>query len=501
MRQTSVLIIRQSCRRHSLPAEIRSWGHSVEVCPAGLGDRSHAETLGHDLVLVEADAIDAAVMALLDRAGAPVLLLLRCPSAADVVRALNGGADDIVAWDVEGAVLRARLSRLLARAGDRTGQGANLRERADIGRLGEAARRISGGRYHPDDLSMGEVASERVAGVAAVLGQLAEIVYQRQKRRHVVLRTAKGALLVVAAGAVFGIGPAIGRISSLHGLPPLGVVFWANVVAAAACLGIAIVRKGIPRLTRVDLKFLLLWAVVVGVFYQGLTAVVAAHVEASTMSLVASTRGLLVFLLAALLALEPPSLRRFVGLGAGFVAVAAILSTQAGIESGTPPAWLFAALILPALLAVHTLLMSWRRPTIGADAAVGLMLALSAMLLLPVATGSGAFFFPWHVEPGAIWIILALGASTSAGLVLALCLVACAGPVFAGQMAYSHALAGIAWGVVLLDETLPPFAWGAIAIVIAGFWLVAPRPAAEPFRASLPLPVSPRPVPRSDRGA
>jgi drug/metabolite transporter (DMT)-like permease len=446
----------------------------------------------HHLVLVEADSFDARTALLLERlggglreTGVPLLLLLRDPSPDDEVRALNLGADDILPWQADRAVLRARLSRLLAAA-----WGPHRHERADIDRLVEAARRISAGRYHPGDLGLGNVGSDRAAAVATVFAQLAATVHERQKRRDAALRTIRGIFLVIAAGAVFGLAPAIGRISALHGLPPLGVVFWANVVAAAGCLGLAVLSGGVPRLTRADLRFLLAWAVVLGCLYQSATAIVAAHVEASTISLVASTRGFLVFLLAALLALEAPSLRRFAGLGAGFIAVAVVLSTQGWTENGTSLAWLLAALSLPALLAVHTLLMAWRSTTVGVTAAVGIMMAFSAVMLLPVTAARGEFLVPWHTGPAAIWIILALAASTACGLVLGLRLVTDAGPVFAGQMAYSQALAGILWGVVLIGETVPPLVWGAIAVVIAGFWLVTPRPDTEQFRASLRMPAT-----------
>jgi drug/metabolite transporter (DMT)-like permease/DNA-binding NarL/FixJ family response regulator len=488
VQETTVLIVRPSWRSGALPAAIRSWGHEVHAIASHDGKPHSVEAAAHDLVLIDADSFDARTEALVGRfgadtrgAGVPVLVLLRDPSPDEIVRALNHGADDVLPRGGDAAVLRARIARLLARAGT-----PKAAERRDIDRLEEAARRIGSGSFHPGELGLAAIASERLSGVAAIFAELAEAVHERQRRRNLVLRTIRGALLVLAAGAVFGLAPAIGRISSHHALPPLGVVFWANVVAAVACLGIAAARGGLPRLTRDDLRFLVAWAIVLGCLYQPLTAMAAVHVEASTIALAGSTRGFIVFLLAALLALEAPSLRRFLGLGAGFIAVAAVLSTQASAGGGAATAWMFAALVLPALLAVHTLLMSWRSASVDATAAVGIMMAFSAVLLLPVAAGTGTLFSPWTAAPAATWIILSLGLSTALALVLALCLVTCAGPVFASQMAYSQTLAGIGWGVLLLGESLPSLAWAALAIVIAGFWLVTPRADAAEFRASLP---------------
>ncbi len=66
-------------------------------------------------------------------------------------------------------------------------------------------------------------------------------------------------------------------------------------------------------------------------------------------------------------------------------------------------------------------------------------------------------------------------------------MVASAGGVFASQIGYAQMLAGIVWGMLLLDERLSIGAWAAIGLVIVGFWLVEPRRANEVFRARLDL--------------
>jgi len=113
------------------------------------------------------------------------------------------------------------------------------------------------------------------------------------------------------------------------------------------------------------------------------------------------------------------------------------------------------------------------------------MMALSALFLLPFALAQDALFLPSPSIGQREMITLALGTSTAVALVLALNLVATAGPVFASQMAYSQTLAGIAWGMILLGESLSPVAWGSLALVIVGFWLVEPKRAGDDFRITL----------------
>ena len=303
---------------------------------------------------------------------------------------------------------------------------------------------------------------------------------EREARHHGSMACRARALsLVLLAGALFGASPAIGRVSAGIGLPPLGLVFWSNVLAATVCLTWTVVRSGPPRFSRADIRVILVWAIVLGCLYQTLTIVVAAHVEASVIALVNSSRGFLVFLLAAALMLEAASLRRFLGLGLGFVSVAGLLATDASLQDAAP-LWLAACFALPALLAIHTVIMCSRLASLDAFAAVGAMMTVSSIALLPVAFVNDAILVPWQALEAGGFLIVTLGLSTAAALVLAMVLVRTSGPVFAGQMAYSQAMGGLLWSYMILDERLTPLAWGAFALLLAGVWIVAPSRRSHP---------------------
>jgi DNA-binding response OmpR family regulator len=400
-----------------------------------------------------------------------------------VARAIEMGAEDFLPKSFEPAILRARINASLARKRLRDRELADFR---DMDRLTEAARVIERGAFRPAELGVDDVASRNdpLGRLALVFRGLAEEIYDREKRFDLTVRTLRGTLLVLAAGAIFGLGPALGRMAADQDIPPLGLVVWANAVGAVVCLTISIVRHGLPRVGLRALAFFLGWAIVLGCLYQVFTVVIARNVEASLMSLIGSTRGFMVFLLAAVLALEPPSFRRFLGLGLGFAAIAGVLLT--GSEGvGAETIWLLAALFLPFLLSLHTLLMAWRPEAVDPTAAVGLMLGLASVLLAPFAAAQNMLFVPSAVPGPREALFLALGLSSALALALALRLVSLAGPVFASQMAYSQTFAGIAWGMALLGEDLSPLAWGALALVILGFWLVEPRQASDEFRVTL----------------
>ncbi len=403
-----------------------------------------------------------------------------------VARAIELGAVDFLPKDFELAILKARLDSSLARKRFRDRELEYFR---NVEQLTRAAQIIEAGAFRPAELDIEEVArrEDPLGRLAVVFGGLAREIYERERRFDRTARTLRGTLLVLVAGGIFGIAPALGRMAAGLGAPPLGLVVWANAVAAIVCFAIGVVRGRGLHLRLAHLPFFVLWALVLGCLYQLFTVVIAQHVEASMIALIGSARSFMVFGLAALIALERPSLRRLAGLGLGFAAVAAVLLLRgAGSEEGDI-VWLLAALALPLLLAIHTLLMTWRPRDLDSFFTVGIMMAMSAAMLLPFAYASGAMFWPSGETVRLDLIIIVLGVASGIAVALALDLVATAGAVFASQMAYSQTLSGIAWGMLLLNEQLPVIAWGAFGLVILGFWLVQPKQAGEEFSVKIPI--------------
>ncbi len=417
----------------------------------------------------------------------PVIVISSLEDEVDsVVRAIELGAEDFLPKHFVPSILKARLDASLARKRFRDRELAYFR---DVEQLTRAAEVIEAGAFRPQELGLADVAArtDPLGRLATVFSSLAQVIYDRERRFDRMSRTLRGTLLVLIAGAIFGIAPALARMATGLGAAPLGVVLWANVVAAVVCLAVAMLRSGLPRIGRADLPFFLAWALVLGCLYQFATVLVSKHVEASMISLIGSARGFMVFALAALIAVERPSLRRFAGLGLGFAAVAAVLLLRGTGGSEAEIAWLVAALALPFLLAIHTLMMTRRPRRLDAFATVGLMMALSALMLAPLATATGAMFWPALVPGQLELLVVLLGVASGIAVALALELVAMAGAVFASQMAYAQTLAGIAWGMLLLGEQLPAIAWAALALVVAAFWLVQPRQAGDEFSITIPL--------------
>ena len=473
---------------------VRALGHEVDVAENGAValealSKTYYDAVLLDIVMPEMDGFDVlrAMKADEELVNIPVIVISALDTeTVSVVKAIKLGAEDFLPKAFESAILKARLDASLERKRFRDRELEYFR---DVERLTVAAQVIETGAFRPAELDIDSVAvrQDPLGRLATVFRGLAQEIYDRGRRLDQNLRTLRGTLLVLAAGGIFGIAPALGRIAADLGAPPLGLVFWANIVSMIVCFAISVSRGGMPRLRLAHLRFFIPWTLILGCLYQVFTVAISKYVEASMIAVIGSSRGFMVFGLAALIALERPNLRRLAGLSIGFAAVAAVLLIRGSNADENNSLWLIAALVLPLLLAVHTLLMTWRPRDLDSFATVGIMMALSAVFLGPVAFATDTIFWPKLAFGQLELIILVLGVASAISVALALDIVATAGAVFASQMAYSQTLAGIAWGMLLLDEQLSLVAWGALGLVIVGFWLVEPKRAGEEFKVTVHL--------------
>jgi CheY-like chemotaxis protein/drug/metabolite transporter (DMT)-like permease len=477
-----------------LEMTVRALGHDVESAFDGASAlerlrRHDFDAVFLDIVMPEVDGF--AVLAEIKSDPAlqdlPVIVVSSLENETDsVARALELGAEDFLPKSFDLTIMKARLGSTLLRKRYRDRELAYLR---DVETLTQAAEVIEAGSFRPSDLDIARVSArpDQLGRLSTVLLSLTQAIYERERQNDLRARTLWGTIMVIIAGCLFAAGPSFGRLGAEAGLSPLSFAISSNLVGIAVCLVIAFARSGPPKLKLSHLGFCLVWAVIYGCAYNLWLVHVAAYVEASTIALISSSRAFMVFALSALIALERPSARRLLGLVSGSAAVALVLLPMGAMNGGQTKPWLVAALGLPLLLTLHTLLMAWRPKDLDEFSTTALMLAIATLLLGAAGTAGGEPILPARLDMPTLSIILAFGVATSIAIALALEIVARAGAVFASQMAYIQTLAGIAWGMILLDETLPPLAWGAVCLVIIGFVLVQPKQAGDEFSMTIPI--------------
>ncbi|MDH3690554.1 MAG: response regulator [Gammaproteobacteria bacterium] len=409
----------------------------------------------------------------------PVIVISALDSEMDsVVKAIELGAEDFLPKSFERVLLKARVNTCIEKKRRRD---LEIQYLNHVGNLTDAAAVLETGKFNPAYLGLETVISRQDAlgKLARVFSDMAQQIYERERRLNQQVRTLKGVLLLFAVGAIFGLGVPLTRLASELEAHPFGLTLWVNIFAFCIGLSIAFYRGSVPRIDRPAIRFFLVWGVISAVGEVFLFWV-AQHLQASTISIILVTEGFIVFAFAAMMRMEHPKAKRLVGLGAGFVGIIImIISSESFIGVGSW-VWILLALIVPASYAMEDIIIAAKMPEDwDITAAVGLASLAASLMLLPISIVLDDFI-PLSFRMGKLEVVVILLAIiTIIGTVLMVRLITTAGAVFGSQSGYVLTFSGIAWSMLLLNETLPLIAWIALGIMMIGSILVEPKEEAE----------------------
>lgn len=401
-----------------------------------------------------------------------------------VSRAIQLGAEDFLPKGFDPIILNARLAASLRKKEFRDQE---LRYFQRINTLTDAAAEIEAGRF--DENHLGQLTEEAriqdpIGRLALVFQGMAKEIHSREVQLLERIRLLQASLLLAFVALASGLTPSLSRMAAGLGSNPLGMTVWVDVIAALMCMSVVIFRGKLPRLTLADCKFFLAWAFLVGIVQHVTVFVFATHLEATYLTMVMALESLLVFCFAAMTRMERTSLRRILGLFVGIAGIGVGLAARLDGSDEGANIWLIGALVLPLIFAIETITVASKRPThIDPTAAVGLMFCFSLAFALPLAWLNNQWIYPSDLVAsnlGLVVFVLALvSILANVGFVYLLDL---AGAVFSSQAAYVTALAGIVWGMLLLDERLSMLAWAAIALVLLGMYLVETKGSETPVK-------------------
>jgi drug/metabolite transporter (DMT)-like permease len=286
------------------------------------------------------------------------------------------------------------------------------------------------------------------------------------------------ALAVLAGcGAGWGLTQPLGKLATMTGHQPFGLLFWQLAIAAVLLGAVTHARGGGLARHGAALRFYLVVALF-GALLPGFTFYTAiARLPSSVMALVIATLPLVAFPLALAAGVERFGWLRLGGLGLGLAGVVLITLPGGGVLPDPALAvWLPLALLGPVFYAIEAVYVA-RRGTAGLDAVAAMYGAslAAALFCLPVALLSGQWidpFVPWGRAEAAL---VALGAINAAAYAAYVWLIARAGAVFAGQVSYLVTATGVLWAMAILAERPAPLLWLAMALMLAGVALVRPR--------------------------
>jgi CheY-like chemotaxis protein len=410
-----------------------------------------------------------------NRLDMPVLVISGHDDDMDIVAAaVQLGAEDVLPKPFDATLFRARVSSCFEKKRLRDVELDYLRQ---MDRLSAAAAKMEAGRFHPANLQLDDVTAREdpIGRLASVFMEMARQVYDREFALQRNVRTLRGGGLLLLQGLLWGLVLPLSVLIYRENSLTLGVGFWTNLIAGVVCCALALVTGKSLRVDRSAFGFLLAWALVFGLSSFVLFEV-AGRVTGIVLSIIMALQGLAVFMIAAVMRIESPNLRRLCGLGVGLVGVLALLFVREPLSGQNDWIWIIAAMVIPVLYGVIDILLAVKHPPdLDAVVSSGLVLVLSAIIFLPIAAFSGHMFLPGSSTQWADILVLVVGLCVGISTVLYVWLIALAGAVFGSQSAYAITLAGILWSVLLLGEALTGWTVLALALIVLGLALVGPK--------------------------
>ena len=111
-----------------------------------------------------------------------------------------------------------------------------------------------------------------------------------------------------------------------------------------------------------------------------------------------------------------------------------------------------------------------------------MMFAFSVAFAVPLALLSEQWIPVNQLYSALGIVVFALAVVSIVSNAVYILLLEVAGVVFSSQVSYGAAIAGILWGMLLLQERLTVWAWLAIGLVLLGMYLVETKSSDKPVK-------------------
>lgn len=472
--------------RMKMTLAVRNLGHDVEEAPDGATALARLAQGGIDMVLLDIvmpgmDGFEVLRAMKADPAlrDIPAIVISSLEEMDDVVKAIELGAEDFLTKSFDVVLLRARVNAGLERKRLRDQELEYLHQ---VDRLAAASRMVESRGFDPSRLGLDDISrrDDALGNLSRVFVGMASEVFRREQRLRKTISLMKGGFLLLLIGALWGVIPSLSRIVMTDGLNPFGIVFWTLGFSAMIMLGISVLTGHYPGRSRVELVRYALVGLIGGTLPQLTLFWIAENVPAMVISMVLALESFIVFVVAAVIGLEAPNLKRFIGLSLGLASVLLVMLPGSDADGGASWLWILAALLVPLYYALEGLMIAAMPPS-GDDAigtATGIVVA-SALIVMPLTFFSGTYIPVSEIIDGHGWAFFLVAALSSTSMVLLILAIRTTGAVFASQVGYATTAGGIVWSIILLNEQMTGWILAAIACLISGVALVMPKTHSE----------------------
>lgn len=282
--------------------------------------------------------------------------------------------------------------------------------------------------------------------------------------------------VLLLSGIIYGSSFSWMKIAVNGGADPLGMVFWFSLIATFFLAAVMTIRGKLRYFEAKYLQFCIPWAVLSVIIPNLLFFYAATKVQPSIIAIGIALVPILTLLGATLLRRETLTVRRAAGIALGAAGIGMILLPRASLPDANDTVFILIAFAGAACYAVEHLYIEVKLPQeITIDRLLLLMFFSATIMLIPAVFLTNTFFAPsWPLGPTELAIV-GLASVTLLDYFFITLLIVWAGPVFTSQAAYVVTLAGVVWGIVIFDDELSMWLWGALAVLMFGLILVRPR--------------------------
>lgn len=282
--------------------------------------------------------------------------------------------------------------------------------------------------------------------------------------------------LLIAMGIGWGSTQPMGKIAVSTGHRQFGLIFWQLVVGVVLLGAILVVQRKTVPLTKATVIFAVIIALIGTIIPNSTFYYSVAHLPSGIMSILISAVPLMAFPVAMMLGMDRFSTGRLLGILCGLAGVALIALPSTSLPDAGMAAYLPIAMIGPLFYAFEGNYVA-KFGTAGMDAVQAMFLAsvIGAVIMLPVAVGSGQWIDPTAPWGRAEWALVFGSAVHTVCYCGYVWLAGRAGAVFAAQCGYIVTGTGVIWAMLILGERFSGWVWAALCVMLLGLFLVQPR--------------------------
>lgn len=288
------------------------------------------------------------------------------------------------------------------------------------------------------------------------------------------------ALLLI--GAIWGLTVPLTKLAVSTGHGAFGLVVWEMFFGVLVLAFLVGIRRHFPRIRRENLGLILFISIFGTLIPTSIWFLTARYLPAGIMAIIISLAPMFTLPVALVIGLERFSLMRLSGLMLGALSVALLILPETSLPQASMIGWLLLALACPLCYGVEGNGVA-RIGLGGLDPVEALLGAsiVSLLAALPLALASGQWFGIWQAWGRAEYALLASSVLTALAYAGYVWLVTEAGSVFAAQVSYLVTGFGVFWSISLLDESYSGWVWLALVAMLAGLFLVVPKPVKNPL--------------------